>query len=260
MDEEIRAFYETGAELDRLSSGASLIEFIRTKEVLERELPPLPARVLDVGGGPGAYADWLAGLGYNVRLVDATPLHVEEARRRAGGRFEAVLGDARALDEESNAWDVVLLLGPLYHLIERRDRVAALRDARRVVRRGGLVAAAAISRFASLLDTLARGIVRQPDVWAVTDQDLKTGVHRSPKASELFTTAYFHRPEELRAEVEEAGLELDRIVGLEGPGWLRTETVNHDSAREDVLHVARAVETECSLVAASAHLLAIARA
>jgi 2-polyprenyl-3-methyl-5-hydroxy-6-metoxy-1,4-benzoquinol methylase len=69
---EIRDYYETGVELDRLAGGSSLVEFIRTKEILERFLPVAPARVLDVGGGPGTYAEWLAERGHAVRLVDAT--------------------------------------------------------------------------------------------------------------------------------------------------------------------------------------------
>jgi len=60
---EILAHYQRGVELERLAGGSSRIEFERTKELLERHLPQIPARVLDVGGGPGAYATWLAERG-----------------------------------------------------------------------------------------------------------------------------------------------------------------------------------------------------
>ena len=63
MDEEIRAYYETGVERERLTEGYSRVEFERTKEILARYVPSEPARVLDVGGGPGAYAEWLADAG-----------------------------------------------------------------------------------------------------------------------------------------------------------------------------------------------------
>ena len=89
-------------------------------------------------------------------MVDLTPLHVERALELASGDFTAALGDARALAAPDGSFDVVLLLGPLYHLLEREDRLCALAEARRVVPTGGLVAAAAISRFASLLDGLMR--------------------------------------------------------------------------------------------------------
>ncbi|HYY04287.1 MAG TPA: class I SAM-dependent methyltransferase [Gaiellaceae bacterium] len=259
IDPEIRAHYELGVELKRLEQGGSLVEFLRTKELLSRYLPDPPARVLDVGGGPGAYAVWLADAGYDVRLVDAVPLHVAQAREQSAGRFTAVEGDARELTERDETYDAVLLLGPLYHLTARDDRLRALREARRVLRRGGIAAAAAISRFASLLDGLLRGHLRDDVGREVVEHDLATGVHRSPPdRPALFTTAYFHLPGELRAEVEEAGLAIDGLFGIEGPGWLLGERLDDELVREDVLAVARAIEQEPSVIGASGHLLAIA--
>lgn len=258
MDDEIRAYYETGVELDRLAQGYSRVEFARTKELLSRFLPVPPAKVLDVGGGPGRYAAWLADAGHKVLLVDASPLHVRQALELADGRFAVAEGDARRLDVEDRLYDVVLMLGPLYHLVERGDRLAALTEAHRVLRSGGLLAAAAISRFSSLLDGLLRGLLRDADDWALVERDLRDGQHR-PGRHELFTTAYFHRPEELRAEVEEAGFAIEGLYGVEGPGWLRAETLDDPDAFEDVLRVARALEQEPATIGTSAHLLALAR-
>jgi len=216
------------------------------------------AKVLDVGGGPGVYAAWLTEAGHSVRLVDATPLHVRQARELADGRFEAVEGDARALEEPDASYDVVLLLGPLYHLLERVERSAALGEAHRVLRSGGLLAAAGISRFASLLDGLLRDLL-DDDGWALVQQDLADGKHLPKGDSALFTTAYFHRPEELRAEVEDAGFTVEGFFGVEGPGWLRAESLDDQRVFEDIVRVARAVEQEPAIIAASAHFLAIAR-
>ena len=83
VDEEIAGHYRTGYERERLGGGTSRIEFARTKELLQRFLPPPPAAVLDVGGGPGAYASWLADLGYRVHLIDPVPLHVQQAAEAA---------------------------------------------------------------------------------------------------------------------------------------------------------------------------------
>lgn len=262
VDDEIRAYYEGGVELDRMTQGYSRIEFIRTKEILERYLSKPPVRVLDVGGGPGAYAEWLADLGHEVRLVDAVPLHVQRAVERARGRFTAVEGDARSLDESDEDYDVVLLLGPLYHLTRREERLAALREALRVLRSGGLVAAAGISRFASLLDGLYAGYLSDPVFWPVVEQDLADGQHRSPRERRdlpAFTTSYFHRPEELRAEVDESGFEVEAVLGVEGPGWLLVDRWDDQQARDDILRVARTVEQEPTVLGTSAHLLAIGR-
>jgi SAM-dependent methyltransferase len=259
MDEEIRAHYEQGAERDRLGQGYSRIEFARTKELLRRVLPEPPSAVLDVGGGPGLYADWLADEGYGVRLADAVPLHVEQAAELAAGRFEATVGDARQLDEEDGVYEVVLLFGPLYHLVERDDRLAALREAKRVLRPGGLLAAAGISRFASLLDGLVSGSLRDLEFRRIVENDLREGQHRNPGRLEYFTTAFFHRPEELVEEVAEAGFEVEGFFGVEGPGWLRPELWDEPGGQDAILYAARAIEQETALVAMSAHLLAIGR-
>jgi SAM-dependent methyltransferase len=258
MDDDMRGYYELGLERGRLTQGYSRIEFERTKELLTRALPAPPARVLDVGGGTGGYAAWLAGRGFDVRLVDAMPLHVEQATELAGGRFSAVVGDARSLEEADGSWDAVLLLGPLYHLLEREERLAALREARRVLRPGGVVAGAAISRFASLLDGFLRGLLDEAG-WALVESDLAHGEHRPVgRSAELFTTAYFHRPDELQAEVEEAGLVVDAVFGVEGPGWSRPDVPVDEQVLETVVRMARAVEREPAIIGASAHLLVVA--
>jgi ubiquinone/menaquinone biosynthesis C-methylase UbiE len=254
VDDEIRAYYESGIERGRLEQGYSRVELERTKEILRSHLSSGRKRVLDVGGGPGVYAEWLADSGHAVHLVDATPLHVDQALERARGRFTAALGDARSLAEADESYDVVLMLGPLYHLTEREDRLAALREARRVLRPGGLVAAAAISRFASLLDGLLNRYLSRPEFWAIVEQDLEDGQHRSETG--YFTTAFFHHPDELADEVESAGLVLDAVLGVEGPGWL---LIDRAESFDDILRVARAVEREPSVVGTSAHLLAIGR-
>jgi SAM-dependent methyltransferase len=263
MDPEVLAHYTLGVEEQRLTEGgSSRIEFARTKELLARSLPDPPARVLDVGGGPGHYSSWLAGLGYDVHLVDVVPLHIEQAAARAaaGPSFTVELGDARKLAPEHAEYDAVLAMGPLYHLPDREGRLEVLSEARRVVRPEGLIAVAAISRFASLLDGLVSGALSEPDFQTVVDQDLKTGRHLNPSGQpELFTTAYFHHPDELLEEISESGLRFETMFGVEGPGWLLWDRWDDDRGRENILRVARAVETERTLIGASSHLLAICR-
>jgi 2-polyprenyl-3-methyl-5-hydroxy-6-metoxy-1,4-benzoquinol methylase len=155
MPPEIRAYYERGQEAERLFGGAPSgpLELARTQELIQRHLGSEDVKILDVGGGPGIYSEWLAELGHDVRLIDPVPLHVEQARAIG---VDASEGDARSLDQASASVDVVLLLGPLYHLVDRADRLRALREAHRVLRPEGLLFAAAISRFAALFDLLVR--------------------------------------------------------------------------------------------------------
>lgn len=266
IDAEIRAYYDRGDERDRLFAGGDRLELVRTKELLERFLPRPPATILDVGGGPGAYAAWLAASGYEVHLVDPVPLHVEQAAAAAAAQpdhpFTTAVGDARRLAEGDASVDAVLLLGPLYHLTERADRLTALAEAARVARPGGVVLAVAISRFASLLDGLRLGFLDDPAGVEIVRQDLATGQHRNPDLvgrPAWFTTAFFHHPDELAAEIEEAGLRLDGIFGIEGPGGFVGPGWSESERRDAILLAARAVEGEAATIGMSGHLLAVGR-
>ena len=264
---EILDYYQREPENERLGAGPSQLEFVRTKEIIERWIGFDPAVVLDVGAGPGTYAAWLAAGGHEVHVVDPVPLHVEQARAlRTGGKREIAScaeGDARSLHQRDETADVVLLLGPLYHLTEPDDRLKALREAYRVLKPGGLLFAAAISRFASALDGLARDLFVDRTFGKIVEDDLAEGLHQNPTAKlEFFTTAKFHRPEELERELRTAGFSILEILGLEGPGWLFpdfNERWNDPRRREDLLRTARALETERSIQAVSAHMLAVGR-
>ncbi|NJP87863.1 class I SAM-dependent methyltransferase [Nonomuraea sp. FMUSA5-5] len=259
MDPAVMAYYERGGELTRLRQGRGRLEYWRTRDVLRRTLPPAPARVLDVGGGTGVHAEWLAAGGYDVEVVDPVPLHVEEAGKLPG--VHSRLGDARALPVPDGRADAVLLLGPLYHLPERADRVRALAEARRAVRAGGLVAAAFISRYACLHESIRLGTFVREESRAADYRSLDTGVIISSKEGGF--RGYGHLPGEILAEFAAAGLPEPRLHGLEGAFGLYGDLddwLDDEGRRELLLDAARRLECEPSLLGVSGHLLAISTA
>ena len=258
-DASMRAHYALGKEQTRLDDPKFVLEFERTKQILLRALPPAPAVVADIGGGPGRYSLWLSELGYLVEHRDVTPLHVEQAR--AAG-VNARLADARRLDLSDASVDAVLLLGPLYHLLERSDRVRALREAHRVVRPGGPVFAAVISRWAARLDgvVVERMYERFPDALDQLAQVEATGV-LAPFGEAMFS-GYTHRPQELLDEVTDAGLAVDDLVGVEGMLLTSpdlTQRLADPVARTVLLDTARATERVPELLGLHAHLIATGR-
>lgn len=266
-------YYELGKEAARLaSSGAGRLEFERTREILLRHLPEPPATIADIGGGPGRYALWLAGLGYRVVHRDLVPLHVAQVRAAVavdpagiGGvadaslPVESAVGDARNLDLGDSSADAVLLLGPLYHLSRRADRVQALREAGRVVRPGGPVFAAAISRWAARLDGMLRLRLyeQNPKFGDSIGTVERTGVLPAPMPGGF--VGFTHRPGQLRAEFASAGLDVVDLVCVEGAAYILNDLddrANDERAWQVILDAARAHERVPELMGLGSHLLA----
>jgi SAM-dependent methyltransferase len=262
----MRAYYERGEEEARLADGADgELEFERTKEIVLRDLPPAPAVVADIGGGPGRYTHWLAGLGYQVAHRDLMPLHVAQLRqnRAASARIDSAVADARDLDLADASVDAVLLLGPLYHLERRPDRLAALSEARRIARPGAPVFAAAITRWAMRLDDVLRRrrYEQFPHLESVLGPLERTG-QITPVYPGSFV-GYTHRPHQLRSEVRSAGLRVTSLVSVEGPAFLLgdlAERLADPDGRRVVIETVRALERVPELLGAGTHLLATAHA
>ncbi len=261
-------YYGEGDENSRLRTGWFQLEYSRTQELILRHLPPQAAVIIDAGGGSGAYACWLAAQGYSVHLVDVVPKHVEQARAASVQQLErplasAQIGDARHLSHADGSADAVLLLGPLYHLVEKEDRLACLREAYRVLRPGGLLWGAGISHFASFFDSLTQGFFDDPAFAPIVERDLEDSQHRNPTDNPTyFTDAYFHRPGELSREFLAAGFQIMEIVAIEGPGWLARDfdrLWNDPVQRERLLAAVRKVEREPSILGATSHIMAIGR-
>lgn len=225
----------------------------------------MPAAIFDIGGAAGVYAFPLAKQGYEVHLIDPVELHLEQARSYATTSGIALAsigkGDARGLQVPSASADAILLLGPLYHLTESADRLQGLREARRILKPGGIILAAAVCRFASLIDGLSSGFFQDAEFRKIVAADLASGQHRNPtNQPAYFTTAYFHRPEDLAAELSDAGFRNVRVIAVEGPAWSThafSETWEDPIQRQTLMEFLSQIEREPSIQGASAHLIAV---
>src|SRR5215218_4633436 len=222
---KIKNYYAHKIEANRLDLEAFKLEGIRTKEIIERYLQRSNLEILDVGGGAGYYSFWLQEKGHHVTLVDLSPYNIELVRKHAeitGVKLKKVeIGDAVNLQFSNDQFDIVLLLGPLYHLCERRERKKALSEAMRVLKPKGILLAAVISRYASLIDGFQRDLVLDDHFFNLLQNDLKTGIHLNETDNlEYFTTAYFHTPKEIITEMAESGLNFEKLIPIESFGWM----------------------------------------
>lgn len=262
----IRDYYSHDIEASRLEQEAFQLEGIRTKEIIDRYLQNNNLEILDVGGGAGYYSFWLQEKGHHVSLVDLSPANIELARKhsQASGIVlnRLATGDAIHLDFSNGQFDLVLLLGPIYHLTDRAERIMALSEAKRVLKPGGILLSAAISRYASLFDGFQRDLAFDDQFFKLLIDDLHTGIHLNETDNlEYFTTAYFHTPKEIITEISESGLNFEKLIAIESFGWFVS---NFKQKLEDPIYMGklltaiRMVESNEDLIAMSPHILAVA--
>jgi SAM-dependent methyltransferase len=261
LEPEIESYYERGEERERLTRNArGRLEFARTQDLLRRKLPGERLDVLDVGGATGVHAKWLAEDGHRVTLIDPVASQVAIAGELPG--VTAVVGDARELPWDDASFDAVLLMGPLYHLTDREQRVRAVAEARRCARPGGIVAAATINRSAGWNDWLLskshgfdRGLNAEDSMRILREGDLRYF------EQDIFTTAYLHHPGEVASEFADAGLPGAAQYAVQGfPGYMPEleKLIDDEEARVHLMEGLRVIEAEPSLLGASNHLLTIA--
>lgn len=266
INKEIEQFYNEVSEEDRLSTGLGALEFTRNKELIEKFLPSVKAIVIDVGGGTGKYAEWMAKKEHDVFLVDPVSKHIKEAQKRAESLkngFKVLLGEAQNLDFQDNFADLVILHGPLYHLQEKSERKKAIMEAKRVLKPDGIVLGFAINYTASLLVGLLQGYIHDDHFFKMCKQELSSGIHQPPESLPgLFTHAYYHNPEELKEEILAAGLEYVNTFAIEGVAWLDKDyfvNMSDDKKKERLFGLIRMTETDPNLLSISPHMMIAAK-
>lgn len=226
--QDVETYYDQRAAAEWTRLERHRTEFAVTLRALHQYLPAPPARLLDVGGGPGRYAIALAQRGYDVTLVDlsAACLALAQEKAHAAGvrRRDAI--HANAVDLSSvpgRAYDAVLLMGPLYHLVEHDDRRRAVDQAWGKLSSGGVVIAAFISRFAFVRSAAASAPNWVIENRAYAERLAATGWNDQPTE---FTYAYFAHPTEIAPFMEAAGFATLNLIGCEGIVAGHEEQVN----------------------------------
>jgi S-adenosylmethionine-dependent methyltransferase len=261
----VEQYYDEESQIEWHRLERHRMEFAITMRVLSDYLPPAPQVVLDDGGGPGRYTLALSRLGYQVTLLDLSQGNLNFARQKAHENgvsvHQYVHGNALDLSSfASKSFGAVLLLGPLYHLHSEFERRQAVSEARRVLRSGGLIFAAFVTRFAGLRDLAKSSPSTLFEKRAEWEEILQTGVYRAGQGVG-FTDAYFAHPAEIRPLMEEVGFETLDLIGCEGIIARNEEQVNllTGEAWQTWVDLNYRLGKEPSLYGAADHLLYVGR-
>src|ERR1044071_6162251 len=263
----INTFYNsTQMETDRLGHHVFQLEKIRTQEIIQRYLNS-SMNIADIGGATGAYSFWLHDMGHRVHLLDAAEFHVEAATKTSIIENKPLasisLGDARELPYDDEQFDLVLLFGPLYHLQEKEDRFKSIKEAKRILKKDGVLLAATITRYASLFDGFWQGFIDDPAFENILKGDLEDGDHFNPVNHPMyFTDAHFHTQKEIEEEFNHAGFSKFEIKAVEGFGWLVPDfnkRWNDKELRQQMLVYIRKTENDPVMIGISAHVMTIAK-
>lgn len=249
ITKEIIESYNSFDEDNRLKSAYGILEEEHTRRLILKHIRTAPLDIYDIGAGTGHYSCWLAAAGHRIHFSDLVPKHVDVFRERAGASKNIIsigVEDARMLSYEDNVADLILLNGPLYHLIERSARLQVLKEAKRILKNTGLLLGLSISRFAGLNYALSSGEVFNNDYFEMVREEIASGIRNNRALkNKTFVQAYFHLVQEIEAEFIDSGLVVENSFGVLGQAWEtpNLETVILDSEKKDrLLQVAEMME------------------
>jgi ubiquinone/menaquinone biosynthesis C-methylase UbiE len=241
------------------------IEFIRSKEIISRYLPSTPIKIVDLCGASGHYAYWLAKMGHEVHLMDLSEKHIEETvsnKEKYNVELSSIRqGDARKTEYKNGTFDMVLLMGALYHLHEKEDRIKCIKETHRILKKGGIAVFSYISRYASILDGFTKDLINDPLYLEIMEKDYFTGIHKNVGETKYFTNAYFHTTKEIYDELLYLNYKDIVVYAVEGFSTLLNgkKYLNDERKLNILLKYLKLFEQDSEMLGISHHRLAICK-
>lgn len=261
---DIADLYNSDPEKEHARLEERQLEWELTWRYLDSYLPTR-GTILEIGAATGRYTLELARRGYTITAVDLSGGLIEKCRKRLDAEGLAknvrlVVADARNLSEVTErGFEAVLLMGPLYHLIEKADRETALKEVFDRLERGGVIFSAFLSRSGTLSD-----LIKNVPAW-IEDQTEARSFIEQGKRPDAYPRGgfrgYFAKAAEIAPLHEALGFETLVVAGVEPVIAADDESYNklQGKQRELWLDLLYEMSTEPSIIGASRHLLYIGK-
>ncbi|UCD09425.1 MAG: class I SAM-dependent methyltransferase [Dehalococcoidales bacterium] len=263
---DIRSFYDRNVENEHGRLERHPVERDVTWRFLDKYLPS-SGKILDIGAATGAYTIPLARKGYSVTAMDFAPNLMQRCTDRIRelglrNRVTCLVADARDLSQVTdNDFDAVLLMGPMYHLVDEEDRNTALKEAHQRMKPGGIIFSAFISRYgfwSDIMRTIPHYIENTEDVRSILEggKDLE-----KPSWGPGGFRGYFATVPEIYSLHEQKGFQTIAVAGVEPAGIAADEQYKKltDIQRELWLDLMVEISTKSSLAGASCHILYVGK-
>lgn len=217
MSEIIKDYYNKNSKNEwlRLNDPYSRLEFFSTMYMIKKYFPS-EGKILDIGSGPGRYSIELLKRGYRVTLMDLSNKSIDLAKNNIEAmNLKAenyICGDALYLDFiEDNFFDAILLMGPMYHIHSKEERIKILENCRRVLKEDGVI----LITYINSLGVLKVGVSDFPDEFKDINKIYELFHEKSFSEDESFTETYFTVPEKAIDEVSKSGFKILSRAGAE---------------------------------------------
>ncbi len=253
-EENLITYYNKFNEDKRLTHRHGIVEFNTTIKYILDILKKLDnPKIIDVGAGTGKYSIYLNDLGYDVTAVELVKHNLMTLKSK-NKDIKSYLGNATNLSKFSdNSFDMVLLFGPLYHLITTEEKLKALKEAKRIVKNGGYIL---ISYYMNEYAIITHGFKDNNILSAIKNNEVDNSFHITPKKTDLYSMV---RLEDINYLKDELNLTRVKILSQDGPSDYIRKVINKMDDETFNIYLKYHLSTceRSELLGASSHVLDI---
>lgn len=251
-EENLITYYNKFNEDKRLTHRHGIVEFNTTIKYILDILKTLDnPKIIDVGAGTGKYSIYLNYLGYDVTAVELVKHNLMTLKSK-NKDIKSYLGNATNLSKFSdNSFDMVLLFGPLYHLITTEEKLKALKEAKRIVKNGGYIL---ISYYMNEYAIITHGFKDNNILSAIKNNEVDNSFHITPKETDLYSMV---RLEDINYLKDKLNLTRVKILSQDGPSDYIRKVINKMDDETFNIYLKYHLSTceRSELLGASSHVL-----